>query len=81
MLVVAVLAIFPLVPRHISNRAYRLSFLGTGCSSLYSLYSLYGVTLLLTLGFPFCACSRYIANGDYWLSLYVNCMFLFGQLY
>lgn len=41
-LVVAVLAIFPLVPRHISNRAYRLSFLGTGCSSLYSLYLLYG---------------------------------------
>lgn len=40
--VVAVLAIFPLVPRNLSNRAYRLSFMGTACSSLYSLYTLYG---------------------------------------
>eukprot|EP00262_Sarcandra_glabra_P021104 TRINITY_DN871_c0_g1_i1.p1 TRINITY_DN871_c0_g1~~TRINITY_DN871_c0_g1_i1.p1 ORF type:complete len:338 (+),score=20.83 TRINITY_DN871_c0_g1_i1:158-1171(+) len=40
--VVAVLAIFPLVPRNLSNRAYRLSLLGTACSSLYSLYLLYG---------------------------------------
>lgn len=40
--VVAVLAIFPLVPRNLSNRAYRLTFLGTACSSLYSLYSQYG---------------------------------------
>ncbi|XP_031279321.1 transmembrane protein 33 homolog [Pistacia vera] len=40
--VVALFAIFPLVPRHLSNRAYRLSFMGTACSSLYSLYSLYG---------------------------------------
>ncbi|XP_071706909.1 uncharacterized protein [Rutidosis leptorrhynchoides] len=41
-LVVAVLAMFPLVPRSLSNRAYRISFMGTLCSSLYSLYSLYG---------------------------------------
>ncbi|KAL8044316.1 hypothetical protein ABFX02_08G038900 [Erythranthe guttata] len=41
-LVVAVLAIFPLVPKNLSNRAYRLSLLGTVCSSLYSLYSSYG---------------------------------------
>ncbi|GAV71040.1 UPF0121 domain-containing protein [Cephalotus follicularis] len=41
-LIVAVLAIFPLVPGSLSNRAYRLSFMGTACSSLYSLYSLYG---------------------------------------
>ncbi|XAR71343.1 hypothetical protein NMG60_11028552 [Bertholletia excelsa] len=41
-LVVAVLAIFPLIPKNLSNRAYRLSFMGTACSSLYSLYSLYG---------------------------------------
>ncbi|KAF8399258.1 hypothetical protein HHK36_015123 [Tetracentron sinense] len=41
-LVVALLAILPLVPRNLSNRAYRLSFMGTACSSLYSLYSLYG---------------------------------------
>ncbi|XP_047941215.1 uncharacterized protein LOC125188426 isoform X2 [Salvia hispanica] len=40
--VVAVIAIFPLVPRSLSNRAYRLSFFGTACSLLYSLYSLYG---------------------------------------
>ncbi|KAL6507404.1 hypothetical protein OROGR_023599 [Orobanche gracilis] len=41
-LVVASLAIFPLVPKSLSNRAYRLSFMGTAFSSLYSLYSLYG---------------------------------------
>ncbi|GAB4827436.1 hypothetical protein Ancab_034321 [Ancistrocladus abbreviatus] len=40
--VLALLAIFPIVPKNLSNRAYRLSFLGTACSSLYSLYSLYG---------------------------------------
>ncbi|KAE8022138.1 hypothetical protein FH972_007968 [Carpinus fangiana] len=40
--VVAVLAIFPLVPRNLSQRAFRLSLMGTACSSLYSLYSLYG---------------------------------------
>lgn len=40
--VVAVLAVFPLVPQNLSNRAYRLSLTGTACSSLYSLYSLYG---------------------------------------
>ncbi|KAL9152046.1 hypothetical protein ABFS82_11G093000 [Erythranthe guttata] len=40
--VVAVLAIFPLVPKNLSDRAYRLSLLGTACSSVYSLYSLYG---------------------------------------
>ncbi|KVI09020.1 hypothetical protein Ccrd_012583 [Cynara cardunculus var. scolymus] len=40
--VVAVLAMFPIIPKSLSNRAYRLSFIGTLCSSLYSLYSLYG---------------------------------------
>ncbi|KAJ8751871.1 hypothetical protein K2173_026072 [Erythroxylum novogranatense] len=40
--VVAVLAIIPIAPRNLSNRAYRLSFMGTACSSLYSLYMLYG---------------------------------------
>ncbi|KAK8318825.1 hypothetical protein V6Z12_A13G199300 [Gossypium hirsutum] len=38
----AVLAIFPLVPKSLSNRAYRLSFMGTACSSVYYLYALYG---------------------------------------
>ncbi|KAL6521662.1 hypothetical protein OROGR_018231 [Orobanche gracilis] len=41
-LVVASLAIFPLVPKSLSNRAYRLSLLGTAFSSLYALYYLYG---------------------------------------
>ncbi|KAK4802000.1 hypothetical protein SAY86_000203 [Trapa natans] len=41
-LVVAVLAIFPLIPKSLSNRAYRLSFMGTTLSSLISVYSLYG---------------------------------------
>lgn len=41
-LVVAVLSMFPLIPKSLSNRAYRLSFMGTLCSSLYSLYSLHG---------------------------------------
>lgn len=40
--VLALLAIFPLIPKNLSNRAYRLSFMGTTCSSLYSVYSLYG---------------------------------------
>ncbi|KAJ4960298.1 hypothetical protein NE237_020208 [Protea cynaroides] len=40
--IVALLAIFPLTPRNLSNKAFRLSFMGTACSSLYSLYSLYG---------------------------------------
>ncbi|XP_022134437.1 transmembrane protein 33 homolog isoform X2 [Momordica charantia] len=40
--IVAVLAIFPLIPKNLSQRAYRLSFMGTTCSSLYSLYSVYG---------------------------------------
>lgn len=40
--VLAFLSIFPIIPANLSNRAYRLSLLGTACSSLYSLYSLYG---------------------------------------
>ncbi|KAK9091095.1 hypothetical protein Sjap_024272 [Stephania japonica] len=40
--IVAVLATFPLIPTNLSTRAYRLSFMGTLCSSLYSLYTLYG---------------------------------------
>ncbi|KAK4346358.1 hypothetical protein RND71_032697 [Anisodus tanguticus] len=41
-LVVAVLAIFPLIPTNLSNRAYTLAFAGVACSSLSSLYALYG---------------------------------------
>ncbi|KAG2384382.1 uncharacterized protein HKW66_Vig0148540 [Vigna angularis] len=45
--VVGFLATIPLVPKHLSHRAYRLSFLGTTCSSLYSLYSQYGLLKLM----------------------------------
>ncbi|QHN86371.1 hypothetical protein DS421_16g545650 [Arachis hypogaea] len=45
--VVAALSLIPLVPGHLSNRTYRLSFLGTTCSSLFSLYSLYGGGVVL----------------------------------
>lgn len=41
-LVVASLGILPVLPNHISSKAYRLSLLGTICSSAYSLYSTYG---------------------------------------
>ncbi|TVU34507.1 hypothetical protein EJB05_16342 [Eragrostis curvula] len=41
-LVVASLGILPILPNHISSKAYRLSLLGTICSSTYSLYSTYG---------------------------------------
>lgn len=41
-LVVAFLAVSPLIPKNLSNRAYRLAFVGSTCSSLYSLYALYG---------------------------------------
>ncbi|CAL9148886.1 unnamed protein product [Musa hybrid cultivar] len=41
-LVVAVLGMLPVASRNLSNKAYRLSLLGTACSSVYSVYSLYG---------------------------------------
>uniref|UniRef100_A0A804NHS4 Transmembrane protein 33 n=1 Tax=Zea mays TaxID=4577 RepID=A0A804NHS4_MAIZE len=41
-LVVASLGILPVLPNHISSKAYRLSLLGTICSSAYSLYGTYG---------------------------------------
>ncbi|XP_065016619.1 uncharacterized protein LOC135643510 isoform X1 [Musa acuminata AAA Group] len=41
-LVVVVLGMLPVLPRNLSNRAYHLSLLGTTCSSVYSLYTLYG---------------------------------------
>ncbi|KAJ6402642.1 hypothetical protein OIU84_014697 [Salix udensis] len=47
--VVAVLAIIPLAPINLSRRTYRLSFMGTACSSLYSLYTLYGRPRALNL--------------------------------
>ncbi|ONK66267.1 uncharacterized protein A4U43_C06F5940 [Asparagus officinalis] len=41
-LVVAVIGVLPLASRTLSNKACRLSLLGTALSSLYSLYILYG---------------------------------------
>lgn len=55
-LVVAFLAAVPIIPKHLSHRAYRLSFMGTTCSSLYSLYSQYGVSFCLILKLPLSWC-------------------------
>ncbi|KAL5221892.1 hypothetical protein ABZP36_026605 [Zizania latifolia] len=41
-LVVVSLGILPVLPKHIASKAYRLSLLGTICSSAYSLYCTYG---------------------------------------
>ncbi|KAK6128814.1 hypothetical protein DH2020_037450 [Rehmannia glutinosa] len=69
-LVVAVLAIFPLVPKSLSNRAYRLSFLGTACSSLYSLYSLYGKPRALNLQALQVWFQSVVATKDFIYSMY-----------
>ncbi|KAK6152659.1 hypothetical protein DH2020_012298 [Rehmannia glutinosa] len=69
-LVVAVLAIFPLVPKSLSNRAYRLSFLGTACSSLYSLYSLYGKPRALNLQALQVWFQSVVATKDFIYSIY-----------
>lgn len=37
-LIVALFAMIPMVPRNLSHRAYRLSMMGTACSSLFSLF-------------------------------------------
>ncbi|XP_020579497.1 uncharacterized protein LOC110024094 [Phalaenopsis equestris] len=42
-LIVALLGTLPLVPRNLSNKAFRLSLLGTALSSFYSLYTLYHI--------------------------------------
>ncbi|ERN06617.1 hypothetical protein AMTR_s00058p00162790 [Amborella trichopoda] len=41
-LVVALLAILPVLSRNLSNKAYRVSFLGTAVACAYSLYTQYG---------------------------------------
>ncbi|URE19734.1 Uncharacterized protein family (UPF0121) [Musa troglodytarum] len=41
-LVVVMLGMLPILPRNLSNKAYRLSLLSTACSSVYSLYTLNG---------------------------------------
>lgn len=41
--ILATLGTFPLAPKILANKAYRLSFLGTACYSLYSLCTLHGV--------------------------------------
>ncbi|XP_047941214.1 uncharacterized protein LOC125188426 isoform X1 [Salvia hispanica] len=68
--VVAVIAIFPLVPRSLSNRAYRLSFFGTACSLLYSLYSLYGKPRAWNLQALQVWFQSMLASKDFMYSLY-----------
>lgn len=46
-LVVAGLGMLPILPKHLADRACKLSLLGTILSSAYSLYSTYGVISLL----------------------------------
>ena len=41
-LILAAVGVLPFIPRNLSNKTIRLSFLGSTCSSLYSLYTLYG---------------------------------------
>uniref|UniRef100_A0A453F0H9 Uncharacterized protein n=1 Tax=Aegilops tauschii subsp. strangulata TaxID=200361 RepID=A0A453F0H9_AEGTS len=47
-LIVASLGILPIVPKDVASKAYRLSLLGTICSSAYSLYCTYGVGVCLS---------------------------------
>ncbi|TVU01925.1 hypothetical protein EJB05_52572, partial [Eragrostis curvula] len=47
-LVVAGLGMLPILPKHLADRACKLSLLGTAFSSGYSLYSIYGRCLLAT---------------------------------
>lgn len=78
--VVAVLATFLLVPRNLSHQAYRLSFLGTACSSLYFLYSLHGV--MLTFFLPFIILFKFESNDSgnlEWCLKYVFPFFFFGS--
>ncbi|XP_078429169.1 dihydroflavonol 4-reductase/flavanone protein [Wolffia australiana] len=41
-LILATLGVLPFMPRNLSNKTVRLTLLGTACSTLYSLYNLYG---------------------------------------
>ncbi|GLT34007.1 hypothetical protein SLA2020_085540 [Shorea laevis] len=68
--IVAVLAIFPLIPKSLSQRAYRLAFMGTACSSLYSLYSLYGTPTAWNLPAIQVYFQSIIATKDFIYSIY-----------
>jgi transmembrane protein 33 len=46
-LVVAGLGMLPILPKHLADRACKLSLLGTVLSSAYSLYNTYGVSTCL----------------------------------
>ncbi|XP_043716540.1 transmembrane protein 33 homolog [Telopea speciosissima] len=78
--IVALLAIFPLAPRNLSNRAYRLSFMGTACSSLYSLYSLYGKPRAWNLQVLQVWFQSVVATKDFMYFLYCL-MFVTSQLH
>ncbi|KAF3340045.1 transmembrane protein 33 [Carex littledalei] len=41
-ILVSLVSILPIVPKHISDKTYRLALLGTACSSFYSLYTAHG---------------------------------------
>ncbi|GMJ01359.1 hypothetical protein like AT3G02420 [Hibiscus trionum] len=68
--IVAALAIFPLVTSSLSNRAYRLSFMGTACSSLYSLYALYGLPRAWTMHYIQVYFQSIIATKDFIYFIY-----------
>ncbi|KAK9683258.1 hypothetical protein RND81_10G126900 [Saponaria officinalis] len=77
--VLALLSIIPLIPVKHSNRAYRLSFMGTACSSLYSLYSLYGTPRAWNLQAVQMWLQSIVATKDFIYFMY-SVMFVTSQL-
>lgn len=51
----ALIGIFLFVSPNLAQKAYRLSLLGTGCSSLCSLYAFYGVMFCLVMHLILCS--------------------------
>ncbi|KAK1326122.1 hypothetical protein QJS10_CPA01g01336 [Acorus calamus] len=77
-LIVALLAIIPIAPKNLSTKAYRLSLLGTACSSLYSLYALYGIPRAWNLQAVQVWFQSVIATKDFIYFLY-SLMFVSSQ--
>ncbi|KAL9226568.1 hypothetical protein vseg_002365 [Gypsophila vaccaria] len=77
--VLALLSVVPLIPAKHSNRAYRLSFMGTACSSLYSLYSLYGKPRAWNLQVVQMWLQSIVATKDFIYFMY-SIMFVTSQL-
>ncbi|XP_077244048.1 uncharacterized protein LOC143884396 isoform X2 [Tasmannia lanceolata] len=78
--IVALFAILPLLPKHLSNRAYRLSLLGTAGSSFYSLYTSYGKPLAWNLQAIQVWFQSVIATKDFIYFLYCL-MFVTSQIH